>query len=239
MTNVINGETIVSNLYMTIAVSATQNPIDTNKVTSKHTGLSTKNRNIVIGCCVGIGVPILFVLALIFYWCCIREKHESFIDSDGQIITTYRDNAFVTFWYRLFGATPHGKTKNKEHSGSPIVNDIGFNSTDSSTYHAHGGEDSMFDDPTDDDYDYNDATDDEFGLSMSDGYGANANLPMNHQSHFNEKFQDTANTENDNYNNFVNNSNNHNHFEDDHSTTYSDEDSDSSNEPRVLNVTNI
>lgn len=89
-----------------------------NKTTS---GLSKKNRNIVIGCCVGIGVPLLLLILLFLYHYCIKPKQTNFIDSDGKVITAYKTNNLQRFFNSLIG-----KNKNTEQyqTKSPLGNTI-------------------------------------------------------------------------------------------------------------------
>lgn len=70
---------------------------------NSHKGLSKKNRNIVIGCVVGIGVPLLIIIGVIIYIFCIQSKRTNFIDSNGNIVTAYKQNKVVKFWYNLLG----------------------------------------------------------------------------------------------------------------------------------------
>ena len=93
---------MLSNYYTTI----TLRPSATAKANSaKHTsgGLSSKNRNIVLGCCLGIGIPIVLIIALFLYVTCIRAKKVDFIDSDGKVVSTYKMNKFKLFWLFLMG----------------------------------------------------------------------------------------------------------------------------------------
>ncbi len=56
-----------------------------------------------IGCVVGIGVPLLIAILVLLYIFCIMPTRTDFIDSDGKVITAYKRNIFVTIWYSLLG----------------------------------------------------------------------------------------------------------------------------------------
>ncbi|EDO16764.1 hypothetical protein Kpol_526p17 [Vanderwaltozyma polyspora DSM 70294] len=100
ITSVISGHTVLSNHYTTITYSATAS---NNAAATHGQGLSTKNRNIIIGCVVGIGVPFLISIGVIIFTCCLRNKRNDFIDSDGKVVTTYNPNIFATWWRKLVG----------------------------------------------------------------------------------------------------------------------------------------
>ncbi|KAK5781638.1 hypothetical protein RI543_000820 [Arxiozyma heterogenica] len=104
VTSVIHGQTVYSNYYTTITYSATATSSANNKNSSSgHKGLSKKNRNIVIGCVVGIGVPLLILIAVIIYIFCIQSKKTNFIDSNGNVVTAYKRNKVMKLWYSLIG----------------------------------------------------------------------------------------------------------------------------------------
>lgn len=83
----------------------TGNPVATDSVnrSSSSGGLSKKNRNIVIGCVVGIGVPLIIAVLVVLYFYCVQSKKTDFIDSDGKVVTAYRANSFKKWWYGLIG----------------------------------------------------------------------------------------------------------------------------------------
>lgn len=65
-------------------------------------GLSSKNKKIVIGCVVGIGVPLLIAFGILVYYFFIKSKKVNFIDSDGKVVTAVKANKFTKLWYKIF-----------------------------------------------------------------------------------------------------------------------------------------
>ncbi|CAI6515758.1 AIS_HP2_G0019180.mRNA.1.CDS.1 [Saccharomyces cerevisiae] len=118
ITSIIEGKTILSNYYTTITYSPTASA-SSNK-SPHHSGLSKKNRNIIIGCVVGIGAPLILILLILIYMFCVQPKKTDFIDSDGKIVTAYRSNIFTKIWYFLLGKKI-GETE-RFSSDSPIGN---------------------------------------------------------------------------------------------------------------------
>ncbi|CAI4491168.1 BAG_1a_G0020010.mRNA.1.CDS.1 [Saccharomyces cerevisiae] len=114
--DIIEGQTILSNYYTTITYSPTASA--SSGKDSHHSGLSKKNRNIIIGCVVGIGAPLILILLILIYMFCVQPKKTDFIDSDGKIVTAYRSNIFTKIWYFLLGKKI-GETE-KFSSDSPI-----------------------------------------------------------------------------------------------------------------------
>ncbi|CAI4657893.1 BDM_1a_G0038610.mRNA.1.CDS.1 [Saccharomyces cerevisiae] len=114
ITSIINGKTILSNHYTTVTYTPSATADSRNK--SKSSGLSKKNRNIVIGCVVGIGVPLILVILALIYMFCIQSSRTDFIDSDGKVVTAYRANKFTKWWYMLLGK----KVSDEYHSDSPL-----------------------------------------------------------------------------------------------------------------------
>ncbi|CAI5082248.1 BEM_collapsed_G0021080.mRNA.1.CDS.1 [Saccharomyces cerevisiae] len=110
------GQTILSNYYTTITYSPTASA--SSGKDSHHSGLSKKNRNIIIGCVVGIGAPLILILLILIYMFCVQPKKTDFIDSDGKIVTAYRSNIFTKIWYFLLGKKI-GETE-RFSSDSPI-----------------------------------------------------------------------------------------------------------------------
>lgn len=100
MTSIIEGKTILSNHYTTITYSATATG---NAKGTSHSGLSKKNRNIVIGCVVGIGLPLIIMILVLIYMFCIRSKKTDFIDSNGNVVTAYRTNKVSKLWHSVIG----------------------------------------------------------------------------------------------------------------------------------------
>ncbi|SCU90850.1 LADA_0F06744g1_1 [Lachancea dasiensis] len=111
LTTMINGRTVVSTVYYTATSTAGSKGSE-----NGGSGLSKKNRNIVIGCVVGIGVPILLGILAFFYFFCIRSKKTNFINSEGHVVTAYKQNKLTRWWYALMG-----KSGRSEYEGdSPI-----------------------------------------------------------------------------------------------------------------------
>ncbi|CCK70130.1 Mtl1p KNAG_0D03840 [Huiozyma naganishii CBS 8797] len=120
ITSVIQGKTILSDMYTTVTLSASATATGEKKSTHRG-GLSKKNRNIVLGCCLGIGIPFLIIVLILLYHFCISPRRESFIDSDGQVITSYRRNPFVRLWYDIIGKQSHDE--DGVLAQSPIADD--------------------------------------------------------------------------------------------------------------------
>ena len=114
---------MLSNYYTTITMrpSATAKANSSNKHTSG--GLSKKNRNIVLGCCLGIGIPVFLVIALFIYVTCIRSKKVDFIDSDGKVVSTYKMNKFKLFWYFLMGKSTNSINNTADDAHSDTFNE--------------------------------------------------------------------------------------------------------------------
>ncbi|CCF56090.1 hypothetical protein KAFR_0A06550 [Kazachstania africana CBS 2517] len=98
VTTVVQGKTVVSDRYTTITYSPT-----TTASSKKTHGLSKKSKNIIIGCVVGIGVPLIIACLAIFYMFFIRSKRTDFIDSNGNVVTAYRANKINRLWNYLSG----------------------------------------------------------------------------------------------------------------------------------------
>ena len=101
-------------------------PSSTNKPNSKtHKGgsLSKKDRNIVLGCCLGIGIPLVLIIALFIYVTCIRSKKIDFIDSDGKVVSTYKMNKFKLFWLFLMGKSINNIDNNPDDNHSNTFNE--------------------------------------------------------------------------------------------------------------------
>ncbi|EDO15270.1 hypothetical protein Kpol_455p1, partial [Vanderwaltozyma polyspora DSM 70294] len=115
-TELVNGTSRVSDIYITI--TATASSTGTNDNTNGHKGLSRKNRNIIIGCVVGIGVPLLIGIAIVLYIFCIQSKKTDFIDSDGKVVTAYSANKLTLWWYKLLGKDASQKYDTNSPLGS-------------------------------------------------------------------------------------------------------------------------
>lgn len=123
VTRVVHGRTVLANQFTTITLSAstvTSMTINSKKVPP----LSKHNRNIVIGCCVGIGLPVLIVAMALIHLFCLRSRKTDFIDSDGQIVTAYSDTNVVKGFKELLGKTSeptfetHGQVNTDDDSYS-------------------------------------------------------------------------------------------------------------------------
>lgn len=93
---------------------------------NSSSGLSKKNRNIVIGCVVGIGAPLIIAILAILYFYCIQSRKTDFIDSDGKVVTAYRANWLTKWWYGLIGKDISDKYESNSPLGtsnSPILNE--------------------------------------------------------------------------------------------------------------------
>lgn len=99
-TSIIEGKTVLSDYYTTITLIPTAT---SNSKNQSPGGVSKKNRNIILGCCLGIGIPVILIIALFIYVTCIRSKKIDFIDSDGKVVSTYKMNKFKVFWFFLMG----------------------------------------------------------------------------------------------------------------------------------------
>ena len=104
ITSVIQGVTILANHYTTVTLS----PAVTSNANSKldkndNHGLSEKNKKIVLGCCLGVGIPLLLLILFLIYYLFIRQKKESYINSDGQVVTAYKINPLLQLWNQIIG----------------------------------------------------------------------------------------------------------------------------------------
>lgn len=113
ITSMISGKTVVSNLYTTFTY-----PADAGQKSQSGHGLSKKNRNIIIGCVVGIGVPLIILALLLIYFFCVQSTKTDFIDSDGKVVTAYRANKVTKWWYAILGKD----ISDKYESNSPLGN---------------------------------------------------------------------------------------------------------------------
>ncbi|CCE63579.1 hypothetical protein TPHA_0F00930 [Tetrapisispora phaffii CBS 4417] len=106
VTNIVNGHTYVSNYYATVTEidsSTAAVSFGSKQLGYKHV-LSTHNRNIIIGCCVGLGIPLMILLIVLFYYIFIRKtKTVDYINSEGGIVTAYDKNFIHKKWYLLIG----------------------------------------------------------------------------------------------------------------------------------------
>ncbi|KTB11426.1 Cell wall integrity sensor MID2 [Nakaseomyces glabratus] len=104
-TNAINTNAINTNINNNGSYSISSSISTTHGANNKkvHHGLSKKNRNIVIGCVVGIGVPLIVLTLFLLYVFCIRSPKTDFINSDGKVITAYRPNKITKWWNALMG----------------------------------------------------------------------------------------------------------------------------------------
>lgn len=137
----VDGQTILSNYYTTVTQKATGSS-GLNAQNKSHSGLSHKNRNIVIGCCVGIGVPLLVTIGVLIYMFCVRSRETDFIDSDGKVVTAYRANILTKLWYAMLGKDISNKYESNSplgNNGSPILHDDDLRSlstaSDEDDYH--------------------------------------------------------------------------------------------------------
>lgn len=140
-----DGHTTLSNYYSTYTKKETGTAnLD---AAGRHSGgLSHKNRDIVIGCCVGIGVPLLIVIGVLIYMFCVRSRETDFIDSDGKVVTAYRANVLTKLWYAMLGKDISNKYESNSplgNNGSPILHeddDLHSLSTASDDDDYHGSE---------------------------------------------------------------------------------------------------
>lgn len=100
--------------------SSTSKP---NSKSHKSGSLSKKDRNIVLGCCLGIGIPLVLIIALFVYVTCIRSKKIDFIDSDGKVVSTYKMNKFKLFWFFLMGKSINNIDNNPDDNHSNTFNE--------------------------------------------------------------------------------------------------------------------
>lgn len=136
---------VISGSTVRITQTLTATGSDFNAQNKSHAGLSTKNRNIIIGCCVGIGVPLLIVIAVLTYMFCVRSRETDFIDSDGKVVTAYRANVLTKWWYALLGKDISNRYESNSplgNNGSPILHedDLRSLSTASEDDDYHGSE---------------------------------------------------------------------------------------------------
>lgn len=143
-----SGKTILSNHYTTITQSAAATAqSSSDKSGSGGSKLSKKNRNIVIGCVVGIGVPLLLAVLAFFYFYCMKTKKTNFIDSEGHVVTAYRQNKLTRWWRSAMGKdvsseyegdTPIGGTSDLgDEAGGHRSNGVSRNPTDGRGSHSN------------------------------------------------------------------------------------------------------
>lgn len=70
----------------------------------KHHGLSSKNKKIVAGVVVGVGVPFIILIIWLVYFFMIKGKKQRYIDSQGREVIDIKHNKFVRYiWCDLLG----------------------------------------------------------------------------------------------------------------------------------------
>lgn len=109
-TTVVNNTTITS-LHTVIASPTSAENTGSASKDSGSSGLSTKDQHIVIGCVVGLGVPIIALIAGAFYWYRRRQTDttgKNYVDSNGRDvgIAVDGDNILekLKFWKNNKGA---------------------------------------------------------------------------------------------------------------------------------------
>ncbi|AMD21803.1 HFL053Wp [Eremothecium sinecaudum] len=98
ITRVVGGTTILANHFSTITLTNSAN--QTQPVSHS---LSPRSKRIVVGCVIGIGVPILLAIIAVIVYVCVKKQRTAFINSEGKIITTYKTSRISKWWNGLLG----------------------------------------------------------------------------------------------------------------------------------------
>ncbi|KAL6927380.1 hypothetical protein ACO0SA_003678 [Hanseniaspora valbyensis] len=109
-----DGQVIVTKVYLTLTSTSYST------APAAHHGLSSKNKKIVAGVVVGVGVPLLILLFWLIYFFLIKGKKQTYIDSQGRVVVDVKRNKFVKYiWCDLFGlsfksdrVSPNGSQRN-------------------------------------------------------------------------------------------------------------------------------
>lgn len=97
-----NGQVVVTQVFLTL--TSTHTSFSTKA--GKHHGLSSKNKKIVAGVVVGVGVPVIILVIWLIYFFMLKGKKERYIDSQGREVIDIKHNKFVRYiWCDLFGFT--------------------------------------------------------------------------------------------------------------------------------------
>ncbi|KAL6935416.1 hypothetical protein ACO0R3_000459 [Hanseniaspora guilliermondii] len=95
-----NGQVMVTQVFMTL--TSTHTSFSTKP--GKHHGLSNKNKKIVAGVVVGVGVPFIILIVWLIYFFMLKGKKQRYIDSQGREVIDVKHNKFVRYiWCDLLG----------------------------------------------------------------------------------------------------------------------------------------
>lgn len=93
-------KTVIIDHTTTLTVMPQESSTSTSMTTAdlanqnSHTGsITSKNRNIIIGCTVGIGLPLLVGIGLVVYF--TRNKARSFINSEGELVHRAKQDEMI------------------------------------------------------------------------------------------------------------------------------------------------
>lgn len=91
---------MVTQVFMTL--TSTHTSFSTKP--GKHHGLSNKNKKIVAGVVVGVGVPFIILIVWLIYFFMLKGKKQRYIDSQGREVIDVKHNKFVRYiWCDLLG----------------------------------------------------------------------------------------------------------------------------------------
>ncbi|KAL6938999.1 hypothetical protein ACO0OL_000622 [Hanseniaspora opuntiae] len=95
-----DGQVLVTQVFMTL--TSTHTSFSTKP--GKHHGLSSKNKKIVAGVVVGVGVPFIILIIWLIYFFMLKGKKQRYIDSQGREVIDIKHNKFVRYiWCDLLG----------------------------------------------------------------------------------------------------------------------------------------
>ncbi|AEY96679.1 FAEL302Wp [Eremothecium gossypii FDAG1] len=106
------------------------------QTTAPSRGLSKKDKNIIIGCVVGICVPLLIVIACVVFYTCVREDRTNFINSDGKVITAYSTSRLSKWWSTLLGRKIDKYESDTPLGSTPLHDDERIHLKSSSAHHS-------------------------------------------------------------------------------------------------------
>ncbi|CCF58969.1 hypothetical protein KAFR_0F03730 [Kazachstania africana CBS 2517] len=90
ITKIVSGRTILSNAYtvVTLTVANTPTAVTANAKSQSHTTVSGRNKKIILGCVLGLGIPIIILLVLLISYVLYTKRKNSkrLFNSDGKLV---------------------------------------------------------------------------------------------------------------------------------------------------------
>lgn len=94
----------------------------------KHHGLSSKNKKIVAGVVVGVGVPFIILIIWLIYFFMLKGKKQRYIDSQGREVIDIKHNKVVRYiWCDLLGFSFKDAPDKSMYSNSSFRNSNNLN----------------------------------------------------------------------------------------------------------------